>query len=117
MRTILGLGLLLGTAGSLCAQPLQRDLAPSQTPEDSVELDPIRVTPQFNPLDLPYERLRKMMEDAPHLGSAVPFREDWTEVVAKLFVPPDPDFADRLEHRIVNDWRKSEWGPEMDDFR
>lgn len=86
--------------------------------DEATELDPITVTrPAPNPLDASREKLRRMMEDAPNGGSAVPFRPDWTEGVAAWFVPPELTFEERREGRLVTDWRIAERGPEMDAFR
>lgn len=85
--------------------------------DEPTQLDPITVTRPANPLDDSRNKLRRMLETAPDGGAAVPFTEDWTAVVARAFVPPNPSFEQRLESRIVNDWRFYEYGPEMEAFR
>ncbi|HUR41845.1 MAG TPA: hypothetical protein VM240_11845 [Verrucomicrobiae bacterium] len=82
-----------------------------------VELDPIEVTPGPDLLGESHRKLRRLMRDAPDGGSAVKFREDWTETVGRMFVPPQATAEERAEGRIAEDWRISERGPEMDAFR
>ena len=102
---LIALALLLYGAEAPCA-------------DEPTELDPITVTrPAPNPLDESRERLRRMMKDAPDGGSAVPFRQDWTETVATWFVPHEMTVEQRRDARVANDWRIAERGPEMDAFR
>lgn len=85
--------------------------------DEPVELDPIEVTPGPDLLGESQRKLRRMLRDAPDGGSAVKFREDWTESVARMFVPPQATAEERAEARIAEDWRIAERGPDMDPFR
>lgn len=96
--------------------------------DDATVLEPIQVTPQINPLDESMQRLRKMMED-PGCRNCGPLLEadrenDFLKIAKALsvltgadFEPPNPDYVQRQEYRVQNDWRHAERGPDMDDFR
>ena len=110
--------LMLASSGPATGQEV------SEGPDkDATVLDPITVNPQASPLDDSLNRLRRMLnESAPCLGcGALPPRRSLAESIAHFIsensLPPNPDFAERREDRILNDWRKQEWGPEMEDFK
>lgn len=113
-RQMCGLGVLIVLAA---AGP-----AAAQSDSGSVELDPIIVIPQINPLDESMERLRKMMEDAPCLGcdgvreAARNAFEDAAQR-ALLVAPLNQSFEERQEFRVRNDWKWQERGQEWDAFR
>jgi len=101
---------------------------PAAQPEEMLELEPITVTGQINPLDASLFRLRKMMEDAPCMGCG-PLQEAAREnpylkvgsflsfVTGAALEPPNPSPEERLEGRIIDDWKWGERGPEFDAFR
>jgi hypothetical protein len=95
--------------------------AQSEGEDPATELDPIVVTPRVNPLDESLDRLREMMEQAPCLGCEVKLRESPAESFVNFVLfkaqPPNPDFEQRLESRLADDWRVAERGPEMESFR
>lgn len=103
--------------------------AGAQEADDAAtELDPMLVTPRHNPLDESLERLRNMMENAPCLGCgpeqdaarANPYGRLGRIVTALTGLgatPPDPTLEERRETRVAEDWRVSEYGPEMEAFR
>lgn len=91
-------------------------------------LDPIVVTPRSDPYDESMQRLRESMEDPDcrdcppliqagrksvyeQIGEAIGF------ITGAGLEPPQLTPAERTHLRIRNEWRKAEWGPEMDDFR
>jgi hypothetical protein len=97
--------------------------------ERVAEFEPILVTPRVNPLDESRERLRAMMERAPCLGcEAYAHQRDAYDVVrdviggltgftANPLEVPNPALDERRESRIANEWRVSDYGPEMQAFR
>lgn len=103
--------------------------AGAQEADDAAtELDPMLVTPRHNPLDESLERLRNVMENAPCLGCgpeqdaarANPYGRLGRIVTALTGLgatPPDPTLEERRETRVAEDWRVSEYGPEMEAFR
>ena len=105
------------SAWLLAAAALAATTGAARAEEPPVELEPMTVTGVPNPLDESRQRLRRLLQDAPDGGSAVPFREDWTATVARYFVPPNPTIEERREARVANEWRVAEYGPEMEAFR
>lgn len=111
----------LATAAALPAWAQDRTADRARAAEP-VELDPITVRPPRNILDESDERLRAMMESMPCLGCDGPpprrtLAQDAVDFVLAKAEPPNPDREQRIEHRLVNDWRVSEYGPEMEAFR
>jgi hypothetical protein len=94
-----------------------------------VELEPLIVTAPANPLDSSRERLRAMMENAPCLGcGAYAPQQDVYDVVREVIGQltgftryplevPNPTLEERRESRLANEWRVSDYGPEMQAFR
>lgn len=120
VRTLILAAVLSGVAAPASAQDADEPAA--------TELDPILVTPRHNPLDESLERLRNMMENAPCLGCgpeqdaarANPYGRLGRIVTALTGLgaePPDPTLEERRETRVAEDWRVSEYGPEMEAFR
>lgn len=111
----------LGAGLWLVLMAMAPGYAQSEGEDPAAELDPIIVTPRINPLDQSLDRLREMMEQAPCLGCEVQLRESLAESFVNFVLfkaqPPNPDFEQRLESRLANDWRVAEWGPEMESFR
>lgn len=122
--------LLLALLGPVSAQSEDGSsfaaLEPAQP--EATELDPMIVTPRANPLDESLERLRRMMEDAPCLGCgpeqdaarASPYGRIGKIITALTGLgvePPNPDLEQRRETRVAEEWRVSEYGPEMEGFR
>lgn len=102
--------------------------AEDRAPEAGTPLDPIVVHPRPDPFDDSMQRLRESMEDPDCRGCPPELRAYRKSVYEQLgdalrFVtglgmePPQLSPAERVQHRVRNDWRKAEWGPEMDDFR
>lgn len=102
--------------------------AAAQPDADATELDPMVVQPLDNPLDESLERLRAMMENAPCLGCGPqqdaarsnPYGRIGRIITALTGLgvePPNPTLEQRVEYRLANDWRVSEYGPEMEAFR
>ena len=123
-RCALMLAALLGGATVPAAAQVETTVATGVP----IELDPITVTPLPNPLDESLERLRAMMESAPCLGCgpeqdaarANPYGRIGKIITALTGLgvePPNPDLEDRREARVANEWRVSEYGPEMEAFR
>ena len=117
----LGLALAMWVSVTAGAAPGKAEL--KLQPPDSVQLDPITVHPYPNPLDDSLNRLRRMLDaSSPCLGcDSIPVRENLVErvvhAIPEMFVPPNPDFEERREDRVNNDWQKLDWAPFMEDFR
>lgn len=103
-------------------------LAEDQALDTRTPLDPIVVTPGADPFDESMQRLRKSMEDPDCRGCPPALRayrksvyEQFGEAVGYItgigMEPPQLSSAERTQLRTRNEWRKAEWGPEMDDFR
>lgn len=109
-------GLLLVTALLLAAAPL----ATAQE-EPPVELDPIQIGPREDPLWADRDHLRRLIEAQPCLGCDEEVRKALTQVFAEYVAVkaevPNPTLEQRREQRIANEWRVSEYGPEMEPFR
>lgn len=110
----------------LSASPLA--MADGGTPTASTPLDPIVVTPRADPFDESMQRLRKSMEDPACRGCPPELRayrksvyEQFGDAIGFItgvgMDPPKLSPSERTQMRIRNEWRKAEWGPEMDDFR
>lgn len=110
----------------LSASPLA--MADGELTAASTPLDPIVVTPRADPFDESMQRLRKSMEDPDCRGCPLELRAYRKSVYEQLgdavgFItgigidPPRLSPAERTQMRVRNEWRKAEWGPEMDDFR
>lgn len=112
------------TTACLVLAPLAARAGPD-TPE-SVALDPMTVTPKTYPLDETWERLRRTMESAPCLGCGQEQDAARRSVYEKAYYgtgavlsflsgmpqqPPNPSFEERLETRVVGDWRRYERAP------
>src|SRR5690242_15845708 len=121
-------GLAMAAAGSVCAADPDRRLSDKVADQVS-ELEPMTVTPSVNPLDESLEHLRAMMENAPCLGcdDYVPQRDVYdavrevivglTNFTAYPIAPPNPSLDERRDDRLANEWRVSDYGPEMQAFR
>jgi hypothetical protein len=109
---VLALGIFSGVA--------QADDGSART---ATALEPMVVTPQISPLDEPYERLRRMMND-PYCDGCPPLIEvDRESVYLKAMKPvqwltgyglhvPEISHEDRLDLHLAHDWRMYERIPE-----
>lgn len=90
--------------------------------DEAVELDPIQVTPQVNPLDEAYARLRKMLVE-PCNGCPPLIEADRESVYLKVgktigaftsygLKPPELGYEERRDSHLSNDWRQAERMPE-----
>lgn len=110
---------LLPALAALVALPL----GSTEPPEDIIELEPVIVTTPVEPLDAPYQRLRRMMSD-PYCHGCPPLIEaDRESIYLKILQPvgwltgygltvPQMDHADRVDFHLANDWRQYERIPE-----
>lgn len=91
--------------------------------EAPTQLEPLVVTRPVNPLDEPYERLRRMLED-PYCDGCPPLIQVDRETVylkaGKVIgfftgaglAPPQLSHEDRLDLHLAHDWRQAERSPE-----
>lgn len=98
-------------------------LADDDPAGNATTLEPMVVTPRANPLDEPYERLRRMMDD-PYCDGCPPLiQTDRESVYLKALKPvgwltgyglhlPEISHEDRLDLHLANDWRMYERLPE-----
>ena len=123
-----GMACLLMVAGPLRAESSGTPTGALKTAPDAVELEPMTVVPQINPMDESMERLRAMMEDTPCLGCG-PEQEaaranpyGWMGALVTALTglgvdPPTLTPGQRAEDRLRTEWRVAERGPDMDAFR
>lgn len=120
MPRVLVVSLLAGVVPTVAASELAL-----KTP---TSLDPIVVHPRIDPLDESMHRLRQSLQDPDCRGCPPELRAYRKSIYEQLgdavgyitgigFSPPQLSPQERTELRVRNDWRKVEWGPEMDDFR
>lgn len=116
-------GVVVATLAALLTTVATRATDPGPASTEAVALEPLVVTRPVQPLDEPYERLRRMMAD-PDCAGCPPLitvdRETVYLKAGKVFgiftgyglAPPDLSHEDRIDLHLAHDWRQAERVPE-----